>query len=166
MIVSQTSMFKHTGQKSLLQRTDDDNFSKKYLFNALLNSNLFLIILMSSLENSIQAFGILIKGWSDEDDNLENGMSNEFPFRRTSRDSRLLSSIVDHMLLNELGSKSFINLCINCKLKKSIREENGKMFSDLKIGSVWELYLEFEIILIAAFWRVSIFLSVLWEVEL
>ncbi len=61
------------------------------------------------------------------------------------------ASLVTQMLLKETGNRPHLYCCINCILKKLIREGRGRISRDLKRGSVCAECLTFEIILMAAF---------------
>ena len=67
------------------------------------------------------------------------------------RRSGLSSVKVDHMFLRPEGKKPLLNCWKNCSLKNKVSFGRGSMFKFLKIGSVWALYDEDDIILTAAF---------------
>ena len=145
----------HDGHKRRSHVTVKESSFKKCFFREILNSILFLSILMFSFLNSIQVLGKFTRGCLDKEASLVKGMVRSSLLRRIWWISVLLSSLVVHTLLKEMGRKPWEKCCINCKLKNSINLGKGKIHEALKRGSVWALYLALLIILIAFFCAVN-----------
>ena len=135
---------------SLVQLTVEDNFSRKWFFNFVLNSFLGSTDFNMLSGNSHHKQGKLTMGKNSLDASLQGGIKNSRWFLRMGWSTCiLLSELRIHVELKDWGRALVVSWCINWSLKNWTREGQGKIFDFLKSGSVWALKLASLIILIA-----------------
>ena len=113
-----------------------------------------------------QTEGKATSGWTSVSFVLAKGISISSAFLSSTWGWPSLRILfVNHVFSNKSGRKPCTKLCINCILKNSVSKGKGRISSDLKIGSVWALYLLWEIIRIAAFCLIKTGLRILSKVD-